>query len=387
METQQNFISQVQNLLTQVDTITKKNSQIIDADGSRFNLFRIFGVDHYENTHSAIIAELLNPNGTHGLKHKFIQCFVENLNLNKIIDFNFENCIVITEFQTPNGRFDILIRDTNNKAIIIENKIYASDQWEQLKRYDNFAKAEYREGNYLLLYLTLSGNEASLQSSQNVTYYQISYSIDIIEWLYKCVEIAARFPIVRESIVQYINHLKKLTNQDMDAKNKEEIIKLLTKPENIEAAFFISQNMSSIKEDIVNKHFNRALEEIKNELNLVSLEPLKTNVIYSGFGFEVPNWKYFKIYFEFDGSNYMKLGYMLKLKNNEVKCSPEVINGLKSHFKKHNNNSSLPLGWTYMDKYQDWNVDAMKAILSGEMKTIIKDITQELLNLSSKYEL
>ena len=387
METQQNFITQIQNLLTHVDTITKKNSQIIDADGSRFNLFRIFGVDHYENTHSAIIAELLDPSGAHGLKHKFVQCFVENLNLNKYIDFNFENCIVLTEFQTPNGRFDILIRDTNNKAIIVENKIYASDQWEQIKRYDSFAKTEYGEGNYLLLYLTLSGNEASFQSAQNVTYNQISYSIDIIEWLDKCVEIAARFPIVRESIVQYINHLKKLTNQDMDTKNKEEIIKLLTKPENIEAAFFISQNMTSIKEDIVKKHFNNALEEIRNELNLVSLKPLETNVIYSGFGFEVPNWKYFKIYFEFDGSNYMKLGYMLMLKNSEVKCPDEVINGLKSYFKKHNNNSSLPLGWTYMDKYQDWNTDAMKAILSGEMKAIIKNITQELLNLSSEYEL
>jgi hypothetical protein len=83
----------------------------------------------------------------------------------------------------------------------------------------------------------------------------------------------------------------------------------------------------------------------------------------------------------------MKLGYMLSLKNKDIKCPDEVVNALKPYFKRHNNNASLPLGWTYMDKYQDWNVDAMKAILSGEMKTIIKNITQELLNLSSKYEL
>ena len=40
-----------------------------------------------------------------------------------------------------------------------------------------------------------------------------------------------------------------------------------------------------------------------------------------------------------------------------------------------------------MEKYQDWNIDAMKAILSGEMKTVIKNVTQELLNLGNKYNL
>ena len=387
MDTQQSFLGQVQNLLTHVNTITKKNTEIANADGSRFNLFRIFGVDHYENTHSAILAELLNPNGTHGLKHKFVQSFLDSLNINKYIDLDYENCTVFTEFQTINGRLDILIRDTNKKAIIIENKIYADDQWEQLKRYNDFAKIEFGEGNYMLLYLTLTGNEASPQSAQNVDYSQISYCNDIINWLNKCVEIAARFPIVRESIVQYINHLKKLTNQDMDTKNKEEIVKLLTKPENIEAALIISQNMTSIKESIVYENFNKDLEEIANELNLVLSQPLKTNVIYSGFGFEVPNWKYFKIYFEFDGSNFMKLGYMLKLKNIEIMCPEEVVNGLKPRFKRHNNNATLPLGWSYLDKYQDWNIDAMKAILSGEMREIIKNITKDLLNLSSEYEL
>ena len=250
MDTQQSFFAQVQNLLTHVDTITKKNSQITDADGSRFNLFRIFGVDHYENTHSAILAELLNPNGTHGLKHKFLLSFVECLNINTCIDLDYENCTVFKEFQTTNGRLDILIRDTNKKAIIIENKIYADDQWEQLKRYNDFAKTEFGKDNYLLLYLTLSGNEASFQSAQNVTYNQISYSIEIIDWLEKCVEIAARFPIVRESIVQYINHLKKLTNQDMDTKNKEEIVKLLTKPELLDQAF--NDCLTKIKKIILN---------------------------------------------------------------------------------------------------------------------------------------
>lgn len=377
----------LQNLLTQVTTITKKNTELLDATGGRFNLFRIFGVDHYENTHSAILAELLNPNGTHGLKHKFIESFIETLNIEELInDFDYENCTVKTEFDIINGRIDILIRDIHNKALIIENKIYAQDQWEQLKRYNRFALNEFGDNNYVILYLTLSGNEASAQSSKNVNYIQISYSFDIIDWLNKCVEIAARYPIVRESIIQYINHLKILTNQDMNTKNKEEIVKLLTIPDNIEAAFIISQNITAVKEYIVYEHFNKALKEIAEELNLVSI-PIESNVIYSGFGFNVPNWKYFKIYFEFDGSNFMKLGYMLKLINNEIKCPEEIVKVLYPNFKRHNNNGSLPFGWTYLEKYQDWNVDALKAILSGDMKIEIKNTTLKLIELSKKVEL
>jgi len=58
----------LQNLLTQISLINQKYSELLDATGGRFNMFGILGVNHYENTHSAIICELLNPQGSHGLK-------------------------------------------------------------------------------------------------------------------------------------------------------------------------------------------------------------------------------------------------------------------------------------------------------------------------------
>lgn len=380
-------IKELQSLLGQVAKIAKKNAELIDYYGGRFNLFQIFGVDHYENTHSAIIAELLNPKGSHGLKHKFVECLIKTLNIEQHInDFDYVNCDVKTELVTGDGRIDIIIKDNKRNAIIIENKIYALDQWKQLQRYNEYALKEFGNDKYVILYLTLTGCEASEQSSKDVNYKQISYSIEIIDWLNKCVEIAARFPLVRESIIQYINHLQKLTNQGMDTKNKEEILKLLITPENIEAAFIISQNISAVKENIVYEHFNKVLEEIAMEFNL---EPIKieSNSIYSGFGFNIPNWKYFKIYFEFDGSNFMNLGYMLYLKNNSINCSEETIKGLSPYFKRHNNNKNIPLGWTYLDKYRYWNGDAIKAILTGDMKTEIKNITQKLIDLSNNFDL
>ena len=156
----------------------------LPISGGRFNLFQILGVDHYENTHSAILAELLNPHGSHGLKTCFLQSFNESIKLNEYIqDFDFGSVIVQTEVQVENGRIDILIEDNRKHALIIENKIYAGDQWEQLQRYNEFAIRKYGTENYKIAYLTLFGTEASKNSGEKVDYLRISYSIDIILWL------------------------------------------------------------------------------------------------------------------------------------------------------------------------------------------------------------
>ena len=255
----------IRNLIKQVATISKKNAEILDATGGRFNMFSVCGVNHYENKHSAIIAEFLNPDGKHGLKSKLLECFIETLGKKFTLqNFNCGNAQVHTEHSTKEGRIDILITDDQNKAIIIENKIYATDQSEQLIRYNRYAQT-YKKG-YQILYLTLSGNEASEQSGKNVPYSQVSYKADIINWLEKCVAIASRFPMVRETIIQYINHLKQLTGQDMDAKNKEEIIEMLS--ENLEAAKAISQNYPETFKHILETRFNKEMTDFAKQKGL-----------------------------------------------------------------------------------------------------------------------
>ena len=94
-------------------------------------MFRICGVDHYENTHPAIIKEFLDPNGSHGLKDDLQKIFIDCFG-NEIVKhtFNTEKAKVTAEYPTSEGRLDILIYDTTgNNAIIIENKIKAKDQW------------------------------------------------------------------------------------------------------------------------------------------------------------------------------------------------------------------------------------------------------------------
>ena len=117
--------------------------------GEQFNLFHTCGVNHYEVTHSAILAELLSPDGTHGQKDAYLKLFLdvvkgavdrEDEKTNVLSLFDTSAAEVRTEYSIGNGRIDILITDNvQRQAVIIENKIYARDQYEQLKRYDTFA--------------------------------------------------------------------------------------------------------------------------------------------------------------------------------------------------------------------------------------------------------
>jgi hypothetical protein len=293
----------IKHLLNQIAIVSKKNAEILDASGGRFNMFRICGVNHYENTHSAILAEFLNPNGTHGLKSKLLECFINTLGERFTLkNFNCERARVVTEYSTEEGRMDIFISNVQEeKVIIIENKVRAKDQPEQLKRYEKIAK-KYKNG-YQILYLTLWGNDASMQSGGGVDYKPISYQTDIITWLEKCVTVAVRHPMVRETINQYINHLKLLTNQDMNSKNKKEVVEIMAK--NPKAVFDIAKNINDFKDKVVYDFFEKIAKDKEFE---IERKGHKLYTQWSGVCFKKPDIKG-KLCFQFDSDDFRRLSY------------------------------------------------------------------------------
>ena len=378
-------MQQIQNLLNQVQIIVAKNNQLLDATGGRFNIFSVIGVNHYETINSSILAELLNPKGSHGLKHLFLSAFIEVVNKHgKMCLFDCKTANVITEaYVGGNGRIDILIEDSNNHAIILENKIYANDQDRQLKRYNDYATTKYHEGNFTILYLTLDGVNASDNSGDGVSYISISFKETIIEWLEECVRIAVRYPIVRETINQYINHVKQLTNQDMENINKEEILEILSKKENLEAVFKISMNIENVKRKIFREKLIPQLKEIANEFHLeLDYSGDDCAKIYGGITFLNSEWKHSKIVFEFGAANYsgMYYGIAKKEANYPMYSSSAVQDALKKIADLRINN-----GWWFCYKnvngvYSTWNEDAFLAILNGKMKEYFRRIIFEMLD-------
>ena len=133
---------ETEKLLKEVNWFLKNKKLEVANNEDTFNMFRICGVNHYENTHSSILAELLDPNASHQFEHKFLDAFIQTLIKLDILppeyQFAYQDVAVHREYSTPYGRLDILITNSLDEALLIENKIYASDQYEQLKRYHTF---------------------------------------------------------------------------------------------------------------------------------------------------------------------------------------------------------------------------------------------------------
>lgn len=290
-------MERLENLLNQVTIIQKKYDDLAEYSGEHYNMFDILGVRNSELSHSAILTNLLDAKGRHGQKDVFLRLFLEqiknrfeNLEYNNYIkDFETEKATAQKEVHiggvnldtAEGGRVDIVIKSVN-KNIIIENKIYASDQNQQLLRYNNHYK------NHPIIYLTLEGNPPSPDSKGSLIlgkdFICCSYKEDIKNWLEKCIKEMVNKPFIRETLNQYLFLIRSLTNQSNNNKMSEEIIKLITNSSgSLNASKLISESyqqaLCALKAEEVNKLI-RIL--VVNEFKKEDIS-IKRSVQLSGF--------------------------------------------------------------------------------------------------------
>lgn len=251
----------IPELLARSSEIRKKHELIADMKGERFNVFDILGLQASETrAHSAFLRELLDPKGTHGLNDAFLKSFYRMLG--SIHGHNEHAKMTCWDVKLPisarvsteehigwksadcseGGRIDLVITPNGGaRRILIENKIYADDQECQLVRYHNY------DSKALLIYLTLYGGAASESSTVNsltsqnlesgVDYFRISYEEHILNWLDECRMEASNHPLVRETIVQYMNLIRQLTQQNTSNRMSEEIANAVLRDEDTLLAY------------------------------------------------------------------------------------------------------------------------------------------------------
>lgn len=285
MKIKQN-INDIKNLIQNVAIIQKKYDDLSEYSGEHYNVFEILGVSSSELSHSAVLANLLDAKGKHGQKDAFLKLFIEQIkpSLEKskynehINSFDTEKATANKEIyiggvnsqSAEGGRVDIVI-SSGNKNIIIENKIYAADQYQQLLRYDNHYK------NDPIIYLTLYGEEPTQASKGDLVlgkdFICCSYYTDISIWLEKCIKEMANKPIIRETLNQYLHLIKRLTDQSNNNKMSDEIKKtILSSKENIIGA--LNVYYSNPKQIICEELFNRIKRELITDCEKYNSKPI-----------------------------------------------------------------------------------------------------------------
>lgn len=221
---------EVESLLSKTHDLVQRDREAKKDLGEDFNIFSITKIERYENnTHSAMLAELLNPRGSHHQGDLFLKAFLRillakvgfdkveveaelpkllsNVRVHKELNLGLRD-----DMQETGGRVDLVI-DTPHRRIFIENKVDASDQDKQISRYVNAV----RHQEDFVFYLTKEGASASSSSQGDLKagsdYYLLSYSKDILEWLTNTLEQCDNNPYVAQGIKQYLNLVKKITNR------------------------------------------------------------------------------------------------------------------------------------------------------------------------------
>lgn len=168
----------------------KKETNVYLA--SEFNVFDY--INPNENKLSDIIANLLDPNGTHGQKDIFLKEFLNIID--KKIDYNLMECRILREdsttyIQNNKRRIDITMNFENKFEIGIENKPWDKEQENQLQDYQKHLRKKYGE-NFCIIYISDYGSEPESLSEdlkqqllKENKLIILKYNLHIKKWLYQ----------------------------------------------------------------------------------------------------------------------------------------------------------------------------------------------------------
>ena len=185
------------------------------------NVAEIMNRHHLENQHSNIIAFLVNPSEIHN-HPEYGSLF---LNMLKEKGLGIEGKEIYKVFRENSTdelrRMDIFI-ETDSDFIIIENKINAGDQENQIKDYVEYVKKHYEvSNNVFVCYLTKFGVEPSEKSitkeqldilRENNQFVSLSYSDDVLNWLNE-LKVKENEDVLKSGIIQYIDVVKEISNK------------------------------------------------------------------------------------------------------------------------------------------------------------------------------
>lgn len=405
--------AQLQSLLDQISVILYKEKALKQRkydSGETFNVFEVLRLQRDEvRLHSSFIAALLDPKGSHGLKTKLLESFLQVLKADNILleldTVRVEKEMFIGQISKSGeegGRMDIVLMDKHKNAIVIENKIDARDQPKQLLRYDNYCKKHFKK--YRIYYLTKWGVDPSDESCGGKDYdcWTVSYSEDILSWLDDCIRISEKVRPVNETIKQYRINLVEILNI-MSENSEKELLSISTKDENIESTLAILENQFIIGKKIRFDFLMKLLvlaEEYGFEGDKDAAEALADLKKYSYLCLSTPSRSnHFAVYI---GDNTPSNGFWFSIKaTSKRKVSEEVLQHLQQQWGMQDpkrKKIDYPYGWDYFwsetgkegsGQWWKWdNPETLRAMSDGRLLAFIeKEILQKTVELHLLEEL
>ena len=212
---------QYRELLRKIRPILDRKHKQDRLRPPNFNIFFALGHAYREvSTHSALLAHFLDPTAGHAQGTRILRRFLElvqgaadrqgkDFRLPQVEERNKGYWRCRKEITLENGRIDVLIQGPK-QILVIENKIYAGDQPNQLCKYWRYAQNEARIKQLVpvIVYLTPDGRSPTKQSlgeceDISTKLVCLSYREDIWRLIHESVNEMPSMSIVTETLRQY----------------------------------------------------------------------------------------------------------------------------------------------------------------------------------------
>jgi hypothetical protein len=376
----------LKTLFSQLQLFELKYQKIEEASINSFNIFEILRKPNEEvNLHSRFIYELLNPNGSHKQGNIFLELFLKEVNLELS---TLEVAVFREKFN-----IDILV-ESKPKAIIIENKIDTQDHSNQISKYLNIVKKRgYQNSNISIIYLTLFEEEPN-EVSMRDRVINITYSENIRNWIDSCIKEVALIPTLRETLVQYLNLINRLTHQSHYKGFILEVKDFLLKENNLKTILNIEASIIEAKIEVQLTFWRELIAnlephykfEFTNYNNDKTIEK-SVNRYYKkqknrkDYGYEYKVDK--NLYFYIELQNNIYYGFYFPDKEKELASQHEKLNKIKIDWEDEDY-------WKYTDKRLNFETFNNKNVLdlldSSIRENDIKKISNEIIDLIKQYQ-
>jgi len=376
--------AKIPDLLQYTQTLRYYEDKLAHARGDRFNIFALLGVERLEvATHTPYIVEFLNRDGVHGLGSRPLEAFLRRFDMK----LNPATTVVKTNHRLgpvtdhSGGLVDILLEDqASTRQVVIENKIHHGDGPNQLERYRGSLK------HAQIVYLTLDGRKPSDYSTRNKEgILCLSYAQNILAWQEDCHREAAGAPLVRETITQYINLIKRLTGQTTNTYMSAQIVESVLKNEASLAAYYeLFGTERAIRAKII-ATLRTQCDEIARPLGLeVKFDDGLLDEKESSFYFRDASMReqHIWITFMFESSNYYDFFFGIRYddSNDSHFAPPGLLDAFKGVF-GGGTSTEWWAAWKYWDSRSHWNIETYADIVSGRFQPELEDKVKKLLDV------
>jgi len=249
-----------------------------------YNLFRSLDGAHWEDTHDRILADLLDPGGTHNHGPMFLHSFLRMLSalghnhfdqrirsasakLGRIPDLD-HSPVRDWRILRQVDRIDVRIESVRfGVMIFIENKVWSAERENQILDYRRLLDSKIRYDKRFIILLARD----EYQTVGNPDF-RLSYERDIGPWL-GSVTLAA--PRIKAIVEQYVEFISKFSSREQTMTWERDLLSLMDTPERIQAVLEIQKVAEShLRPRIWRSFWDAVFDKLSDGLKSMNLQDL-----------------------------------------------------------------------------------------------------------------